>query len=301
MKSQLQNAFTCRDLGEPKSFLSMQITRDRKNKKITIVQPKMVTEVLTVANMKAAKKVSVPMDPSVKYIQAGTALPPGNDYATILGKLIFLSVCTRPDISYAVNVLARFMQNPTDLHWKGLMQVCRYLFHTMDLGIVYGREAGLHMYTDAAYANCPATFKSTSGCVTILAGGAIDWFSKRQSITAQSSTEAEYIAASHAVRTADYMRKVVWSFNVQVAPWKIWCDNSGAIAQSKSINTTDKKMKHVAIKYHLVRDRVSRGEAEFKFIPGKQNVADCLTKATALPEHRMGLEGMGLVPCSWIS
>jgi hypothetical protein len=96
-----------------------------------------------------------------------------------------------------------------------------------------------------------------------MAGGAVAWNSKRQSITAQSTTEAEYIAACHAVKEVDYLKKVAYTCGMQVNPWIIQCDNDGAIAQAKGINTTDKKMKHVATKYHLVRDKVNRGEVVF--------------------------------------
>jgi hypothetical protein len=297
MKDEIKRYFACRDLGEPTSFLSINICRDRAKKQITISQPKLVSEVLTLANMQSARKVTTPLDPSVKYVQEGEPLDTRTyPYNTVLGKLLFISVCTRPDIAHAVNVLTRFMQKPTMMHWKGLMHVCRYLYHSKDWGITYGAGQGIVSYTDAGYANCPTTAKSTSGYVTLVAGGAVDWSSKRQSITAQSSCEAEYIAAAHAVRAVDYMRKVLWSMNMQVVPWSVLCDNDGAIAQTRTINTTDKKMRHVAIKYHLVRDRVNRGEITFSYVPGSENVADCFTKAAKPAEHQMAVKGMGLGP-----
>jgi Reverse transcriptase (RNA-dependent DNA polymerase)/GAG-pre-integrase domain len=297
MKKEIMAVFTCRDLGEPTSFLSMHICRDREKRTISISQPKLVADALQAARMTAARKVTTPLDPGTRFTKDGQPLDnTKHPYAVVLGKLLYISICTRPDMAYSVNVLARFLQCPTMSHWNGLMHVCRYLFHTQTWGIVYGTGSGVVSYTDSAYANCPLTAKSSSGYVTLFAGGAVDWLSKRQSITAQSSCESEYIAASHAARSVDYLKKVVWSFGLQVTPWTILCDNNGAIHQAQGINTTDKQMKHVAVKYHLVRDKVDRGEVVFRYVPGADNVADIFTKAPQPADHLKAAKGLGLQP-----
>jgi Reverse transcriptase (RNA-dependent DNA polymerase) len=276
IKQALMRHFECRELGEPKSFLSMQIIRDRSARTIKINQPKLVEEVLAVVNMSAARKVTSPLDPGVKLLDTGRDLDTSkHPYETVLGKLLYLSICTRPDIVYAVNQLARYSAKPTLEHWQSLIHVCRYIFHSRNLGITYGRKKGLRVYTDSDFANCPISSKSTSGFVATLAGGAIAWSSKRQSITAQSSTEAEFIATNHAVMETDHLRKVLWSCGLQVTPINMMCDNSGAIAQAKGVNTTDKRMKHVAIRYN-------------------QNVADCMTKPVRPAVLKMATEGMGM-------
>ena len=130
MKKELMEIFDCRDLGEPTSFLSMHIARDRTRRTISITQPKMVSEVLQVARMTAARKVTTPLDPGTRFTKDGEPLDSKKyPYAVILGKLLYMSICTRPDLAYAVNVLTRFMQCPTMSRWHGLMHVCRYLFH----------------------------------------------------------------------------------------------------------------------------------------------------------------------------
>ena len=191
--------------------------------------------------------------------------------------------------------LTRFSKKPTLEHWQSLMHVCRYIFHTRELGITFGKDTGLKLYTDSDFANCPISSKSTSGFVATLAGGAVAWSSRRQSITAQSSTEAEYIAANHAVMESDHLRKVLWSCGLQVTPVNILCDNNGAIAQAKGINTTDKRMKHVAIRYNLVRDKINRGDLTISYIPGTSNVADCMTKAVKPSILKMATQGMGML------
>jgi hypothetical protein len=98
--------------------------------------------------MSAARKVSTPLDPGVKLVAEGRPLGPelSKLYPLIVGKLTFLQICSRPDITYAANQLARFMRNPTVENWQSLMHVLRYLFHTKDVGIVYGTGTGLQTY-----------------------------------------------------------------------------------------------------------------------------------------------------------
>jgi hypothetical protein len=131
-----------------------------------------------------------------------------------LGNLQFISNSTRPDISYAVNKLAAYTTNPGLQHHGAIKRILRYLAGMKTLGITYRKSQDgteddnlFHGYADAAYANTD-DLKSTTGYVFLAVGGAITWKSKKQTVIALSSTEAEYIALSEAGREATWLRKL---------------------------------------------------------------------------------------------
>ena len=136
----------------------------------------------------------------------------------LVGMLMFLARCTRPDILTAVVILARYQVDPGPLHWKWGMHILRYLAGTLDLGIVYGKcnvDRKSHvqyvpysMYHDSDWAGCPDDAKSTTGWISFSWGGAISWHSTKQKCNAQSSCEAEYIASNEAAR------ETVWSIRL---------------------------------------------------------------------------------------
>ena len=132
-------------------------------------------------------------------------------YESVVGSLMYAMVCTRPDIAHAVGVLSRFMSNPGKEHWTTVKRVFRYLHGTSDYGLCYQGILGLermldiHGFVDADWARDLDQRRSTSGYVFSLFGGAVSWMSKRQSVVALSTTEAEYIAATHASMEAVWL------------------------------------------------------------------------------------------------
>ncbi|KAH9753250.1 Integrase catalytic domain-containing protein [Citrus sinensis] len=138
--------------------------------------------------------------------------------------------------------------------------------------------------------------KSTSGYVFTLGSGAISWRSVKQSCIADSTTEAEYVAASEAAKEAVWLRKFLQDLEVVpavTAPLKLFCDNSGAVAQSKELRN-HKKQKHIERKYHLIRDIVQRSDVEVSHIASQQNLADPFTKAIPGKPFNLHLESMGM-------
>ncbi|RVW85479.1 Copia protein [Vitis vinifera] len=122
-----------------------------------------------------------------------------------VGSLMYAQVCTRPDIAFAVGMLGRYQSNPGIDHWKAAKKVMRYLQGTKDYKLMYRRTSNLEVvgYSDSDFAGCVDSRKSTSGYIFILAGGAISWRSVKQTMTATSTMEAEFIscfeATSHGV------------------------------------------------------------------------------------------------------
>lgn len=116
-------------------------------------------------------------------------------YSQLIGSLLYLSVTTRPDISFSVGALARYMTRPTSIHWQAAKGILKYLAGTTSFGISYGQNDGIKGsvtgFCDADYAGDADTRRSTTGYVFLLNGGAISWSSKQQPTIAASTTEAE--------------------------------------------------------------------------------------------------------------
>ena len=163
--------------------------------------------------------------------------------------------------------------------------------------LVYsGDELILVGYTDSDFMSDKDSRKSTCGYVFTLGSGAISWRSVKQSCIADSTTEAEYVAASEAAKEAVWLRKFLQDLEVVpavTAPLKLFCDNSGAVAQSKEPRN-HKKQKHIERKYHLIRDIVQRGDVEVTQIASQQNLADPFTKAIPGKPFNLHLESMAM-------
>ncbi|XP_043702992.1 secreted RxLR effector protein 161-like [Telopea speciosissima] len=121
-------------------------------------------------------------------------------YASAIGGLMYAQVCTRPDIAYIISVLGRYLSNPGEAHWVAAKKVMRYLKGTKDFMLTYKRSDSLDVvgYTDVDFAGCPEDLKSTSGYVFLMVGGAISWKSVKQTLTASSTMQAEYVACYEA-------------------------------------------------------------------------------------------------------
>jgi len=173
----------------------------------------------------------------------------------------------------------------------------RYLAGTPDAGLTYGgsEDAELIGYCDADYAGDIDTRRSTTAYVFMLHGGAITWCSKRQPTVAVSTTEAEYMAASQAVKEALWLRKLMVDLEVPVCGGvNILADNQSAIKLLKN-PVVSLRSKHIDIMHHFARERVVRKEVAFTYVQTTEMVADVLTKALPKAKHQMCKAWMGMV------
>ena len=215
---------------------------------------------------------------------------------------MYAMLCTRPDVSYALSTTSRFQSNPGEAHWTAVKNILKYLRRTSDMFLVYGGEPELTVtgYSDASFQTDKDDLKSQTGYTFIMNGGAVIWRSSKQDTTADSTTEAEYIAASEAAKEAVWIRKFIGELGVVpsvAGPITIYCDNTGAIAQAKEPKSHNRS-KHVLRKYHIVRELVANGEIAIDKIPTEDNVADPLTKGLSIEKHNyhMGNSGLRLMP-----
>ena len=223
----------------------------------------------------------------------------GIPYASIVGSLMYAQTCTRPDISFAVGMLGRYQSNPGMQHWKAAKKVMRYLQGTKNHMLIYRRSDELEIigYSYSDHASCRDSRKSTSGYVYLLAGGAISWRSAKQSITATSTMEAEFVACYEAMIQGCWLRKFVGELKVIDTiskPLRIYCDNSAAVFFSKN-DKYSKGAKHMELKYLSVKDEVKKGTIHIQHIGTKYMIADPLTKGLSPKIFSEHVVNMGII------
>ncbi|KAH9671402.1 Integrase catalytic domain-containing protein [Citrus sinensis] len=196
-----------------------------------------------------------------------------------------------------LGMVSRYQSNPGPEHWTAVKHIMKYLKRTKNYMLVYSGDELIPVgYTNSDFMSGKDSRKSTSGYVFTLGSGAISWRSVKQSCIADSTTEAEYVAASKAAKEAVWLRKFLQDLEMVpaiTAPLKLFCDNSGAVAQSKEPRN-HKKQKHIERKYHLIKDIVQRGDMEVTQIASQQNLADPFTKAIPRKPFNLHLESMGM-------
>ena len=291
------------DLGEPSKIIGIEVTKNDES--IIISQEKYIENILKKEGMEDANPVSTPMDSNdkIKPNPDGNEGNRSNSYAKLLGELQFLTNATRPDIAYAVNKLSSYTANPSLQHVGAVKRVLRYLKGTKNLAIKYSTspQENLHEndnlfygYADAGYANTD-DYKSTSGYVFIVGGGAITWRSKKQTTIALSSTEAEYIALSEAGREACWLRNLYEEIGyTQKSPNIIKGDNDGSIAMARNPQF-HKRSKHIATRWHWIRDLVQENIINIESCRDPEQTADILTKPLPRPKYNKHLNEMGLI------
>ncbi|KAL0448843.1 UNVERIFIED_CONTAM: Retrovirus-related Pol polyprotein from transposon TNT 1-94 [Sesamum latifolium] len=168
---------------------------------------------------------------------------------------------------------------------------------TKDMFLIYGGgELKLEGYSDASFQSDDDDAKSQSGFVFKLNGGVVTWKSSKKDTTADSTTEAEYIAASEAAKKAVWMKNYIQEVGVVSSiaePVVIFCDNNRAIAQAKEPRSHHRS-KHILRRYHLLREMVSRGDCRMDRVSSAENTADPLTKPISQIAHTQHLDKMGL-------
>ena len=223
------------DLGEATFFLTMDILRDRAAWTINLTQKRLTAQLVETYGLNDCKSKTVPLSTSLQLTKAdGEYLDKDTyTYTHLIGSLLYLSVCTRPDIAQAVGALSKYMAEPTVAHWQAVKGLMRYVASTRKHGIVFGTSPNTVVgYCDAEYAG--DTRRSTTGFVFILHGGAITWLSKRQPTVAASTTEAEYISAAQAVKEALWLRVLLADLGIVVNTFQIKGDNQSALKLLKN-------------------------------------------------------------------
>ena len=303
-KAQIAKQVKITDLGELHWLLGIEIKRNRELRTIHLSQRAYIQSILQRYNLHELKPVSVPMDPSARF---STAQAPSTTqefaamrnvpYHEAVGSLMYAALGTRPDIAYAVQTVSRFSINPGQAHWEAVKRIFRYLKGTSELWLTFGgKEKELTGYADAD-GSMAEDRHAISGYAFILHGGAVSWSAKRQEIVSLSTTESEYVAATHAAKEALWLRSLLLQiFEIKLSPTTLFSDNQSAIALTKD-HQYHARTKHIDVRFHFIRYVVENGQLHLIYCPTEDMVADSLTKAlpSAKVKHFASELGLAIV------
>lgn len=292
VKNDLKIFFSFKDLGALSYCLGLNINRVAD--KIVVSQKTYIQAVLERFNMQDCKEMSTPLENN--KLEKGNPTSLGEyPYQNLIGCLMYLAVNTRPDIAYATSYLSQFNNCYDKTHWLAAKRVLQYLKGTMDYCITY-RKVGrrLYGYTDADWANCVHDRRSYTGYYFTLAGGPISWECKKQPTVALSSTEAEYMSLTSAAKEAIFLRRLVC--DITGFADRVLLYNDSQSAQKLVLNPIHhNRTKHIDTRYHFIREKVTEGLIDIKFIPTDKMTADVLTKPLRRVAHHRCVVNMGLM------
>lgn len=300
-KSEIKTYYDITDLGEIWWLLGFEIKRDQDAQTISINQKAYINSMAAKFRLENGKDIYVPMLPGENLTKDQSPFTPaqyeqmkGIPYAEAIGHVLWPVMISRPDALCATGILAQFVQNPGLAHWKALKCLIGYLYTMRDLWLTFGGvDAELKGFSDADWAS-QSHHHLISGYAFLMGKGAVTWSSKKQGIMALSSTEAEYIAQTHAAKEliwlCTFLGKLATPF---LEPTTLHCDNQGAIVLSKD-NKFHARTKHINIRYHFIRKAVKDNKIFMHYIPTDENVADIFTKALAKLKFEKFVKMLGL-------
>jgi hypothetical protein len=279
-KKEMAHLFKMSDLGLLHYYLGIEVKQ--LEKEISLSQKAYAGKVLEKAGMAGCNPCKTPMVTRLK-LSKGSESPQVDaaKYRSLVGSLRYL-VHTRPDLAFAVGYVSRFMQEPHEEHMAAVKQILRYVAGTLNMGLFYCREKGekplLTGFSDSDHAGDVDERKSTSGIIFFLGRAAISWQSVKQKVVANSSCEAEYIAAATAACQAIWLVRVLADImGTEVQKPTLRIDNKSAISLIKNPVLNDRS-KHIDVKFHVVREYENTGKLEVEFIDTTEQLGDILTK-----------------------
>ena len=295
LKKLLTKEFEIKDLGNLKYFLGMEIARSKKG--IAVSQRKYVLDLLNETGMLGCKPAETPMDSTIKLEESDGSPPVDKGrYQRLVGKLIYLSH-TRPDIGFSVSMVSQFMNNPTEKHMTAVTRILRYLKMTPGKGLFFQRttKKEIEIFSDADWAGSVTDRRSTSGYCSFVWGNLGTWQSKKQSVVARSSAEAEFRAMAQGICEGIWLNRLLEELRVPSKhPIVLYCDNQAAISIAKNPIHHD-RTKHVEIDRHFIKEKIEEGFFKVSFTPTNCQTADILTKALARVNHEDLTEKLGMI------
>ncbi|GJS31119.1 retrovirus-related pol polyprotein from transposon TNT 1-94 [Tanacetum coccineum] len=261
-KSLLKKEFDMKELGEAKKILGMEIVRDRSRKILRVSQSGYISKILNNFRIDNGKSVQMPLGGHFKLslkdcpvrdcdVERMSKVP----YANAVGSLMYLMVCTRPDIAYAVSVVSRYLANPGKNHWEAVKWILKYLRGTKNVGLMYDTGHGDHVdvtgFVDSDYAKDPDKGKSITGYAFLVQRCVVSRKATLQHVVDLSTTEAEYMALTEAVKEAIWLSGLLEELGVELNTVAVNCDNQGAIHLSRN-HVFHEMTKHINVRYHFI-------------------------------------------------
>lgn len=303
----LRKAVGIGEMAPIEDCLGVEVKRNRKKRQIFITQEKAIRKLqasVGLSDMKGA--ANTPMDAKARLSKADCpsaqeAATMGDEqtrYRSVVATLIYFALWCRPDLSFAVSMLARFMHNPGAPHTRALKRVLRYLFANAHLGLFYDFSSspardGVYGYYDASFADCVDTKRSTVGLVMYWWGCPVNWLSKLHRYVTTSTNHSEYVAGATCARECAFEENLAKELKLSISPIDLFSDSQGSISQT--YNPTNRAAtKHVDVADHYVREQVERKRITVSYVKTTDMDADIFTKPlehSVFLKHRAKLLG----------
>ncbi|KAM2907145.1 hypothetical protein COP2_046815 [Malus domestica] len=294
LKRSLHQQFAIKDLGSLKYFLGIEMATSSKS--LFLNQRKYVLDLLDEAHMVNCKPTRTPLASKLQLDAPGNLLSNPNVYQRMVGKLIYLTI-TRPDIAYSVSLISQFMHSPTLVHWTIVKRILRYLKGSIDRGILMQKNESNHIlaYTDADWAGNSLDRKSTTGFCTFVGGNLVTWKSKKQTVVARSSAEAEYRAMAATASELIWLKSLLLDLGfTSKEPMSLFCDNQAAM-HIASNPVFHERTKHIEVDCHYIRTQVQSKVIETVYTRSHDQLADLFTKALDFTQFQRLLFKLGSI------
>ncbi|CAI7805562.1 unnamed protein product [Closterium sp. NIES-53] len=302
VKSKLQKRHTCTDLGELRSYLGLQITRDRARHTITLTQSHMVQQVLQRFGFTYSSPQATPLPTrhSLSALPSDESVESSGPYPELVGCLMYLMTCTRPDLAYPLSILARYVAlgRHRPEHMAAAKRVLRYLCSTSGMGLLLGGQSPVVLtgHADASWADDQATQQSSQGYTFSLGSGSVSWRATRSSSVLGSSCEAEIYAGAMAAQELRWLTYLLTDLGEPPrSPPVLYVDNKAMLALCRE-QRLEHRTKHIALRYFLARELQQRSQLWLAYVASEANTADVFTKALAPCDHQRFCTQLGLVP-----
>lgn len=286
------------NLGQIKHYLGMEVTKDSYGN-FELCQSNYIMRIALDFGLMDAKEARTPLEVNYGKAVISTQLENNTKYRRLIGRLLYLSVNTRPDISASTSILAQRVSSPTTEDWNQLKRVVRYLKATshmkLKLSNIQTNDLSLYGYADATWADDRIDRKSNSGRIIFLNGGTISWSCQKQNMVASSTCEAEFISISEAAKEVKWLRQLLTEMHEKLdSPTTIFEDNQGCIELVRD-SKFSYKTKHIDTKYKMIRDLANKKIIECEYCPTDKMIADLLTKPLNATKHNYFREKCNIV------
>jgi hypothetical protein len=276
-KEEMKRAFLMSDLRLLSFYLVIEVRQDAGG--ITLRQTHYVKKILEMTDMTDCKAAATPMEERLRLSRGSTTEEvDATLYRRIVGSLRYL-IHTRPDLTYAVGYVSRFLERPTEEHLQAVKKILRYIVGTLQYVLCYGRRTGMTRlvgYCDSDLVGDIDMRKSTTGALFFLGKSLVSWQSLKQQVVAQSSCEAEYIAATtQAIWMAQLLGELLGR-EPEVVELKV--DSKSALALIRN-SVFHEHNKHIDLRYHFIQNCLAEGTVSATYINTVDQLADILMKA----------------------
>ncbi|CAI6012306.1 unnamed protein product [Closterium sp. NIES-65] len=292
VKSELQKRHTCTDLGELRCYLGLQITRDRAHRTITLTQSHMVQQVLQRFGFTYSSPQATPLSTrhSLSALPSDESVEPSGPYPELVGCLMYLMTCTRPDLAYPLSILARYVTpgRHRPEHMAAAKRVLRYVCSTSGMGLVLGgrRRVVLTGHADASWADDQALQRLSHGYTFSLGFGSVSWRSTRSSSVLSSSCEPEIYAGAMAAQELRWLTFLLTDLGEPPRSPPVLCVDNKAMVALCQEHRLEHRTKHIALRYFLARELQQRGQLRLTYVVSKANNAYIFTKALPPCDHQ---------------